>query len=137
MNRKYPTIYRKIKATVLLLCLFFMMVSSCPVRNLLSSAFVPSVELSKQAKSSKQSISAEAFVYDGLHCVETQITKASLLDFSTLTNNTLPLPLFLTVISLYLSLSILSLSFRSFRIERKRTIRNPLPLFLQNRSIII
>jgi len=137
MNRKYPTIYRKIKATVVLLCLFFMMVSSCSVRNFLSSAFAPSIELSKQAKSGKQLINAHAFAYDDLHCVETQITKASILDFSSLTNNILPLPLFLTAISLYLSLSILSLSFRLFRKERKQTLTDSLPLFLQNRSIII
>ena len=137
MIRKHPTIYRKFKATVLLLCLFFMMVSSCPVRNLLSSAFAPSIELSKQAKSGKQLVSADTFTYDGLRCVEIQITKASMLDFSSSTNNILPLPLFLTVISLYLSMSILSLSFRSFRKERKQTLTDSLPLFLQNRSIII
>lgn len=131
MNRDYPTIYRKTKAAVLLLCLFFMMVNTCPVRSLLTSAFAQSVEHSKQTNSS------DAVVYDDLRCSEIEITKASLLDFSKLNNSSLPLPLFLTVISLYLSLSILGLGFRYFRKERKPSLTSPVPLFLQNRSIII
>jgi|GEM_PF-1215131 len=137
MNRDFPTIYRKIKATVLLVCLFFMLVNTCPIRSLLSSVFLPSVEFSKQAKSVKHPIGDVILMYDDLRCADTEITKASLLDFSLLSKSSLPLPLFLSVISLYLSLSLLSLSSRPFQLERKQTLTNPLPLFLKNRSLRI
>lgn len=143
MDGKYPSIYRKLKATVLLLCLFFMMANSCPVRNLLSGSLSPSVEVFKQAKSAKQRIHSDTFVYaetimnDKTHCTATTITEASFMDLSTLSSKSLPLPLFLAVVSLYLTLSILSVPFGSFTAERKRSLNNSLPLFLQNRSIII
>ena len=137
MNGKYPTIYRKLKATALLLCLFFMMTNSCPVRNFLSGSLLPSVEVSKQAKSTKQKIHSETFVADEIHCSETKITEASFMDLSPLSSKSLPLPLLLTVVSLYLTLSILSVRFGSFPAERKKSLKNSLPLFLQNRSIII
>lgn len=130
MNRKSPTIYRKIKAAVLLLALFFMVVNSCPIRSLLKSAGTTQAEFSKHSNS-------DIIMYDDLRCSESKITKASLLDFSNLSNNNLPLPLFLTVVSLYLSLSILSSSFRSYRKTSTRSLTNSVPLFLQNRSIII
>lgn len=131
MNREYSTIYKKIKAAVLLLCLFFMMVNTCPIRYLLTTSITQTAERSTQADGS------DALVYDSLRCSESEITEASALDFSTLTHSSLPLPLLLTVISLYLSVSVLGLGFKYGLKERKLSFTNPVPLFLQNRSIII
>ena len=131
MNREHSAIYRKTKAAILLLCLFFMMVNTCPVRGLLTSAFTPAAEFSKQ------SYSSETFVFDDLRCAESEVTEVALLDFSKSSSSSLPLPLFLTVVSAYLSLSVLSLCFALFKKETNISLSDHVPLFLRNRSIII
>lgn len=122
---------RKTKAAVLLSCVFFMMINTCPFRNILASVTIPSVELSKNTDAS------EAFVYDNLGCSESYIVKAVPLDLSNSNSNNLPFPLFLTVISLYLALSKLSLVYQPLKKERKLVLIASIPLFLQQQSIII
>jgi hypothetical protein len=122
---------RKTKAAILLLCVFFMMVNTCPFRSILISVFTPSVELSKKSNTS------EALVYDNLRCSESNIAKVIPLDLSNSNGNSLPLPLFLTVISLYLALSKLSLIYQPLKKERKLVLIASIPLFLQHQSIII
>lgn len=132
MNKHFPSFYNKVKAVILLLCLFFMMAGNCPVRAILSSAFVSSVETSKPPSSAK------AFVGKKLSCpFEGQISQAAFLDFSKTNNNSLPLPSILVVLNLYLFVSVLN-SGRGFIIKYRDPsfIYNVL-LFLKNRSIII
>ncbi len=129
MYREYPSIYRRMTATILSLCLFFMVISACPVRGLMTRAFVPPVELSKQSNSSV------VFADDDLRCSEETVTQAGLPDLPRLTNSGLPLSVFLTVLSLFLSLSVFG--FQPFRKGSEPTLVNPVPLFLRNRSIII
>lgn len=127
------SIILKLKASALMLCVFFMMINTCPVRSLLASALNPPVESSIEGQESK---SSKSFVYGDLRCADGKVTKAALLDFSKSGKNLLFLPL-LTVISLYLSLSVLSLHLTPFKTERKRLLNGDVPLFLKNRSIII
>lgn len=122
---------RKTKAAILLLCVFFMMVNTCPFRSILTSVTTSSVELSKNSNTS------EALVYDNLPCSESNIAKVVPLDLSTSNGNSLPFPLFLTVISLYLALSKLSLIYQPIKKERKLVLTASMPLFLQQQSIII
>lgn len=116
-----------------MLCVCFMMVNNCPVRSLLASALTPQVESNVENQESKNS---KAFMYGDLRCADGKVTKATVLDFSKSGKNLLFLPL-LTIISLYLSLSVLSLYLTPFKTERKRLLKDDVPLFLKNRSIII
>lgn len=116
-----------------MLCVFFMMVNTCPVRSLLASALAPQVESNIEGRESKNS---KSFMNGDLRCADGKVTKATVLDFSKSGKNLLFLPL-LTIISLYLSLSVLSLYLTPFKTERKRLLKDDIPLFLKNRSIII
>ncbi len=122
---------RKTKAAILLLCVFFMMVNTCPFRSILTSVFTHSVELSNN------SITSETLVYENIRCAESNITKVVPLDFSNSSSSSLPFPLFLTAISLYLALSKLSLIYQPLKKERKLLLTASIPLFLQQQSIII
>lgn len=121
---------RKFKAAVLLLAVVLMMVNTCPVRSLLTTAFSPSTETSRSADEA-------TFVYQDLGCSESKLSKASFVDFSKSADNSLPLPFFLTVISLYLSLSILGSRIHPSENARSFSLTEQVPLFLRNRSIII
>lgn len=134
MNCADPSIYKKAKAVVLLLCIFFMMVNTCPVRSLLASAFNPPIE---STTGNQRAGNSESVGFADVHCSEGKVTQASLLRFSNSSESSLPFPLLLTVVSLYLSISILSLNFTLFSSERERFLTEDIPLFLKNRSIII
>lgn len=133
MNKHRPSFCNKVKAVILLLCLFFMMAGTCPVRAILSSAFVSSVETSKPPNSAK------AFVGKNLSCpFEGQISQATFLDFSkTNNNNSLPLPFILVVLNLYLFVSILNSGKGFITKYRDPSFIYNVLLFLKNRSIII
>lgn len=128
------SITTRVKAAVLMLCVLFMMLNTCPIRSLLANVINTPIENSMQGKKTANS---NSFVYDNLRCADGKVAKAVVLDFSKSGNKSLPLPLFLTIISLYLSLSILSSRFTAFNIEEKYILKNGVPLFLRNRSIII
>lgn len=136
MKKGLSFINIKTKAVILLLCVFFMMINTCPVRSLLTNSLNPSIEFVGENSKAENS---KSFVYGNLQCSEGKVTKAALLDFSKSGNSGLPSPLFLTIISLYLyiQLSVLSLNLTSFQTERKRLLEGAMPLFLKNRSIII
>lgn len=133
MNKHLPSFYNKVKAVVLLLCLFFMMVDTCPVRTILSSASFSIVETSKQPNNTK------AFVNkDLLSCsFEGEISQATLLDFSKTSSNSLPLPFIIALLNLYLFISILNTWKGSITEYRNQSFVHNIPLFLKNRSIII
>lgn len=130
MNKHLPSLYNQIKAAVLLLCLFFMMVNTCPVRSLLTSASF-SIERTFQ-----QSGNTSAFVST---CpLEGRITQATLLDISKLdNNNSLPLPFILTLLNIYLFASILNTRQGFFIEYRDPFFLDYIALFLKNRSILI
>src|SRR5690606_1909134 len=129
MNKHLPSLYNQIKAAVLLLCLFFMMVNTCPVRSLLTSASF-SIERTFQ-----QSGNTSAFVST---CpLEGRITQATLLDISKLDNDSLPLPFILTLLNIYLFASILIIRQDFFIEYRDPFFLDYIALFLKNRSILI
>jgi len=129
MNKHLPSLYNQIKAAVLLLCLFFMMVNTCPVRSLLTSASF-SIERTFQ-----QSGNTSAFVST---CpLEGRITQATLLDISKLDNDSLPLPFILTLLNIYLFASILNTRQDFFIEYRDPFFLDYIALFLKNRSILI
>lgn len=132
MNNYIPSIYNKVKAGLLLLCLFLMMVSSCPVRNLLSNASFSA------AKTLKQPNIKAGFVKSNFQCSSKgTITQASLLDLSKTSNSGLPFPLLLSLLSAYLILSVLNTGIVLFTNSRNSLPTDTVPLFLKNRSIII
>ena len=132
MNNHIPSIYIKVKAALLLLCLFLMMVNSCPIRNLLSSASFSAVETFEQSNNTK------SFVKNNLHCSSKgKIIQATLLDFSKANNSSLPLPFLLSLLSAYLLLSVLNTGIVLFTNSRNSLPTDTVPLFLKNRSIII
>src|SRR5690606_38470561 len=106
MNKDFPSIYKKAKVAILMLCLFLMVVNTCPVLSLMTIDSLPNIEYSKQ------SIGAKIFVNDDLLCSEGQVTNAVLLDFSKSYNSNLPFPFILSVLNLYLFLSVLSTKIR-------------------------
>lgn len=130
MTQTNSSIIRNAKAVVLLLAVFLMMVNTCPVRSLLNSAFAQSVETPRQQGTA-------TIVYDDLRCSESKLAKVTFIEFSKSANSSLALPLFLTVISLYLSLPIISAAPVPLRRWRRPTLTERIPLFLKNRSIII
>ncbi|HUH19620.1 MAG TPA: hypothetical protein VL047_10400 [Albibacterium sp.] len=107
-----------------------MMVNTCPVRSLLTSASF-SIERTLQ-----QSGNASAFVST---CpLEGRITQATLLDISKLdNNNSLPLPFILTLLNIYLFASILNTRQGFFIEYRDPFFLDNIALFLKNRSILI
>src|SRR5690606_14785762 len=116
----------------LLLCLFFMMVSTCPVRSLLSSASFST------ERTFQQPSSTNAFVDNNLSCpFEGRITQATLLDLSKLNNNSSPIIFIPTLINLYLFVSILNTGRDFLKEYRDLSFLYSVPLFLKNRSIII
>lgn len=133
MNRGISSMI-KAKAAILMLCVLFMVVNTCPIRSFLVSELNPPVESNMKRGGS---IGSNLFVYDDFRCAEGKVTKVALLDLSKSNSNSLPFPLLLTIISLYLSLSVLSLYLTPFKTERKRLLKDSIPLFLKNRSIII
>ncbi len=132
MDKHLPSFYNKVKAIVLLLCLFFMMAGTCPIRTILSSASFSIVESSKQPSNTK------SFVYENLSCsFEGKINQATFLDLSKTNSNSLPLPFLLTLLNLYLFVSILN-TWKGSNIKyRNKLFSYNIPLFLKNRSIII
>lgn len=128
MNKHLPLLYNQIKAAVLLLCLFFMMVSTCPVRSLLASASFPIEEIFQQSGTS---------TFVNTCPLEGRMTQAALLDISKLDNNSLPLPFILTLLNIYLFASILNTRQDFFIEYRDPFFLDNIPLFLKNRSIII
>lgn len=132
MNKHFSSFYNKVKAMVLLLCLFFMMTGACPVRTILSSASFSIVE------SSKQSVDTEAFVNKSISCsFKGKISQATLLDLSKTNNNSLPLPFILAIFNLYLFASVLNTWKRSTEEHHRSPFIYNIPLFLKIRSIII
>lgn len=135
----HSSICKKATAGFLLLCVFLMMTANCPVRSLLASAFHPPMEShpENQHASNQHSAHSERLTSDDLRCSDGTVIEAALLDLSHSGKSSLPLPLLLTVISTYLTLSVLSLNFTPFKAKRARLLRDNVPLFLKKCSIII
>lgn len=132
MNKSISFISKRTKTSILLICTLFMIANTCPIRSLLVNAINPTTK----SVATDQVVSG-LFVYDNLQCVKGNVTKAAILDFSKSGITSLPFPLLLTIISSYLSLSVIFLILTLFRTERDRLLTDDVPLFLKNRSIII
>lgn len=132
MNKLLPSFYNKVKAAVLLLCLFFMMVGTCPIKRLLSNASSPPVETTHRPNNHKD------LVHVNFHCPSGgKIIQATLFDLTKAGNNGFSLPFFLNLLSFYLFASILKTGIVSITTSRIPSLIGSVPLFLKNRSIII
>lgn len=132
MNRGLPSLYNKFKAVALLFCLLLMMVSTCPVRSLLSSASFSIGETFRQPNNTKASVN------NNFSCsFEGKVTQATFLDLSKRNSNSLPLPFILALLKLYLFISIFNTWGGFINKYRNPSLIYHVPLFLRNRSIII
>lgn len=119
-----------LKAAVMLLFLSFTILNACPVRNILASAFTPVSTTPAEAGSASIS-------YDSLRCTGDGAIQAYLVDVSGTHQSSIPLPLILTVIALFVAVFSCTAP-RQFIAGTSAGNRSPgVPIFLRNRSIII
>lgn len=130
MNKKLPSFYNAIKASVLLLCLGFMIASNCSVQKLLLSAIPVNVETPSSQKTAK------AISKNNLTCsYQKEIVKTPLVELTKKSNsNTLYFVLLSTI--LYLFTSFVRKKSGPF-IKNRVTLASPVPLFLKNQVFII
>ena len=130
MFRKLPSIYHKIKASVLLLCLGFMILGTCPIQKILLNASPIKTHTSDQKSVSKIVVSNQLSCSYG-----EEIVKAPLIEITKKSNNS----------ALYfVLLSALACLFTSFVangsipfVKRRNALGSPVPLFLRNQVFII
>lgn len=130
MYRRHPSIYSKIKASVLLLCLGFMMLGTCPIQKLLLSVSPVKMETSTQTNASKVSVKNQLTCSYG-----EEIVKAPLIELTKKSNNN---ALYFVLLS---TLAALFTSFTGNRsvsfVKRSNAIVSPVPLYLKNQVFII
>lgn len=130
MYRRLSSMYSKIKASVLLMCLGFMILGTCPIQKLLLSASPIKIETSTQTKASKTPAKIQLSCSYG-----EEIVKAPLIELTKKSNNN---ALYFVLLS---TLAALSTSFAGKRsmsfVKRKNDIASPIPLYLKNQVFII
>lgn len=131
MNKRISSFYKKMLATVLVLCLFSMLANTCPIRNLLTSVSLP-------AAYTERSVTAQSAIDQSPRCAEAKVQEALLVDRSqTNIHHYLPVPIVLKTISVCLLLLVLHTALTSVSEKKKLLLSHRVPLFLQNQSIII
>lgn len=130
MYRKTSSIYHRIKALILFLCLAFMILGTCPIQKFLLSA------TSLKVKTSTKKSVSPPLVKDNLTCsYSEEIVKAPLVELTKKSNDNA---------SLFILLNTLAYLFTCF--VRKRSIPfvkrrvffgSSVPLFLRNQVFII
>lgn len=130
MYRRLSSMCSKIKASILLLCLGFMILGTCPIQKLLLSASPIKIETSTQTKASKTPDKIQLSCSYG-----EEIVKAPLIELTKKSNNN---ALYFVLLS---TLAALSTSFAGKRsmsfVKRKNDIASPIPLYLKNQVFII
>lgn len=131
MYSRLPSIYSKIKASVLLLCLGFMIMGTCPIQKLLLSASPVKVETSSQSSASK------ILVKNQLICsYSEEIVKAPLIGLTKKSDNNNALYFILLSTLAYLFTTFISS--KSVPIAKGEvSFSSPIPLFLRNQVFII
>lgn len=125
MYKKFPSIYHRMKASVLLLCLGFMLVGTCPIQKILLSNSPVKAEASTQATMSKAGVKNQLTCSYG-----EEVIKAPLVDLTKKSNNN---PLYFILLSTIAYLFTSFLSNRSISIVNRRfSLVSPVPLFLRN-----
>lgn len=128
MHRKHPSIYRKIKASVLLLCLGLVILGTCPIKKILLGVSSIKIESSTQS-----SIFTEK---NNLICsYSDEMVKAPLVELTKKSNNN----------AFYLILSSALVSLFTFfvrnesipSVKRRLSLVSPVPLFLRNQVFIL
>lgn len=129
MHKRLPSMYSKIKASVLLLCLGFVILGTCPIQKLLLSAFPVKVETSAQTNASKTPSKNQVTCSYG-----EEIVKAPLIEPTKKSNNNALDFVLLNTLALFIPLSGNS---SAPIVKRKNALASPVPLFLKNQVFII
>lgn len=130
MYRKLPSIFHKIKASVLLICLGFVILGTCPIQKFLLNAS------SVKTQTSDQTGVSEIIVSNQLSCsYGEEIVKAPLIELTKKSNNN---ALYFVLLSalVYLFTSFVANGSIPF-VKRKNALGSPIPLFLRNQVFII
>lgn len=130
MFRKLPSIYHKIKASVLLLCLGFMILSTCPIQKILLNASPVKTQTSDQKSVSKIVVSNQLSCSYG-----EEIVKAPLIEITKKSNNSALYFVLLSALT-YLFTSFVANGSIPF-VKRRNALGSPVPLFLRNQVFII
>lgn len=127
---KLPSIYHKIKASVLLLCLGFMILGTCPIQKILLNASSVKTQTSDRKSVSKIVLSNQLSCSYG-----EEIVKAPLIELTKKSkNNALYFVLLGTLV--YLFTSFVANGTIPF-VKKKNTLGSSVPLFLRNQVFII
>lgn len=123
MYRKLPSIYHKIKASVLLICLGFVILGTCPIQKFILSASPVEVETSTQTSISSTVVNTTCSSSE-------EIVKAPLVDLTKKSNNNALYFILLSTLA-YLFTSFLSSRYISV-VNSKIFLVSPISLFLKN-----
>jgi|SRR5690606_8376107 len=130
MNKNVESIYKKVLAAILLLCLFCMMINTCPIRTLLSSISLPATHTENPSDTQR-------LIDQGTRCYGTNVIEATLLKRSKARkNNHQHVPVFFRA-GLSLASLLLHSAAKSIGEKRRYDFVDGIPLFLRNQSIII
>ena len=120
---KLPSIYHKIKASVLLICLGFVILGTCPIQKFILSASPVEVETSTQTSISSTVVNTTCSSSE-------EIVKAPLVDLTKKSNNNALYFILLSTLA-YLFTSFLSSRYISV-VNSKIFLVSPISLFLKN-----
>lgn len=130
MYRKLQSIHSKTKASVLLLCLGFMILSTCPIQKFLLSASPVKSENSTQTNASKATAKNQLTCSHG-----EEIVKAPLIELTKKSHNK---ALYFVLLSTFTALFSPFLRNRSVPfVKRDSALVSPVPLFIKNQVFII